>query len=59
MKLVKYEYLATIGMMPCAAPNETMFLPPTTTTVAAPGFSGMTSAANVVVVIRMQVNENS
>jgi hypothetical protein len=58
MKAVRYEYFDTMGTIPWDAPKEMRFFPPTTTTMAAPGLSGITSAANVVVVIIMQVKPN-
>jgi len=47
-----------MGIRPYEVPKAIKFLPPTTGTMAAPGFSGKTSAAKVVVVMMMQVKEN-
>jgi hypothetical protein len=47
-----------MGINPYDAPNDIIFFPPTTITIAAPGELGMTSAAKAVVETRIQVNEN-
>jgi hypothetical protein len=50
--------MLSMGVKPYDAAKEMMFFPPTTMTIAAPGELGITSAAKVVVVIRIQTNEN-
>lgn len=58
MRVLNKRNLAIIGVRPCAAPKLMMFFPPTTTAMAAPGFEGNTSAANAVLVIRIDVKVN-